>query len=72
MTKSYQLKMGKSVEKEHLPTYRKMIAYHKKTGKCMPKEKFYENIAKNHIDEFPKGNYYSELAKMEKKLKKTK
>lgn len=27
-------------------------------------------IAKNHLDEFPKKKYYSELIKLEKKLKK--
>ena len=64
-----QLQRGKSVEKEHYPTYRKLLAYHRKTGKCLPKEQFAEDIAKDHISEFPKG-YYTELAKMENKLKK--
>jgi hypothetical protein len=67
---SYQLKIGRKIEREHYPTYRKLEAYHKKIGKCMPKDKFAESIASDHIKEFPKGNYYSELAKMEKKLKK--
>jgi hypothetical protein len=70
MSYQTQLKRGKIVEKEHYPTYKKLLAYHQKTGKCLPKEKFAEDIAKDHIKEFPKGDYYSELAKMEKRLEK--
>jgi len=69
MNYAQKVNQGKKVEKEHYPTYRKMVAYHQKTGKCLPKEKFAEDIAKDHISEFPKG-YYTELAKMENKLKK--
>ena len=56
-----QLKQGKKVEKEHYPTYRKMLAYHKKTGQCLSKEKFAEDIAKDHLKE--SKNYYSKLQK---------
>jgi hypothetical protein len=69
MTYKIQIRKGKKIEREHYPTYKKLKAYHQKTGKCMPKEKFAEDIAKDHIREFPKGNYYSELIKMEKKMK---
>jgi hypothetical protein len=65
-----QLKLGKKIEREHLPYFRKMKAYKQKTGKCPTESQFVEGIAKAHIKEFPKGNYYSELIKMEKKLKK--
>jgi len=56
-----QLKMGKKIEKEHYPTYKKIVAYQKRTGKIMPKEKVYENIAKNHISE--DSSYYTKLKK---------
>jgi hypothetical protein len=62
------LAVGTRVEHEHLPTINRMKSYHQKTGKCMPNKKIYESIATDHIKEFPKG-YYSELAKMENKLK---
>jgi hypothetical protein len=65
MSYKIQLKTGKAVEKEHLPFYHQM----KKKHKCISDEKFVEGIAKAHIKEFPKGDYYTELAKMEKKLK---
>ena len=70
MVYKLQLKMGKKVEREHLGTIRKLKAYRQKTGKCMPDNQIVENIAKDHLKEFPKGNYYSELIKMEKKLKR--
>jgi hypothetical protein len=69
MSYKIQLKKGKATEREHRRTYEKMISYHKKTGKCFPKDKFYESIAKDHLSEFPHKNYYTELDKMEKKLK---
>jgi hypothetical protein len=62
MTYSTQLKRGKIVEKEHYPTYKKMLAYHQKTGKCLPKEKFAEDIAKDHLRERP-NDYYTRLDK---------
>lgn len=61
MTNSYQLKMGKRVEKEHTGTLLKERAYHKKTGKCMPISQVEENIAKDHIKE--DKNYYTKLKK---------
>lgn len=60
---SYKVSLdrGKKIEKEHYPTYRKLKAYHQKTGKCMPKEKFAEDIAKDHLKE--DKNYYIKLQK---------
>lgn len=52
---SYQLKLGKKVEREHLPFYRKI----KKSGKLPSEEKFVEGIAKAHISEDKK--YYTKL-----------
>lgn len=54
---SYQLKLGKKVEREHLPYYRKI----KKSGKCPSETKFTEGIAKAHIKEDKK--YYTKLKK---------
>lgn len=70
MTYKLQLAKGKKVEREHLPFYKQLKKENQKTGKCASDEKFTEGIAKAHIKEFPKGDYYKELAKMEKKLKK--
>ena len=64
----YQLKLGKKVEREHLGTY-KMLMRSKKMNKCPSKDQFYESIAKDHLKEFPNKPYYSELGKMEKKLR---
>jgi hypothetical protein len=61
MVSSYQLRLGKKIEKEHYPTYRKLKAYHSKSGKCLSKEKFAESIAKDHIKE--DKNYYTKLNK---------
>lgn len=61
MTYKTQLRIGKKVEREHYPTYKKIVAYQKRTGKIMPKEQVYENIAKNHLQEDKK--YYSKLIK---------
>lgn len=72
MAYKQELKMGRKVEKEHLPFYRQIKKQNQKTGKCPTENQFVEGIAKAHIQEFPKGNYYSELAKMEKKLKSKK
>lgn len=58
---SYQLKMGKKVEREHLPFFRKLKAYQKKTGKCPSEKMFVESIAKVHIQE--DKNYYTKLKK---------
>jgi hypothetical protein len=65
MTYNQQLKKGRAVEKEHLAFYHQI----KKKDKLPSDKKFTEGIAKAHIKEFPKGNYYDELSKMEKKLK---
>jgi hypothetical protein len=57
MTYKIQMKMGRKVEKEHLPYYRKI----KKSGKCPSEKQFTEGIAKAHIKE--DKNYYSKLNK---------
>lgn len=54
---NYQLKMGKKIEKEHLPFYHKM----KKKHECVSDEKFTEGIAKAHIKEDKR--YYTKLKK---------
>ena len=61
MSKSYQLKIGKKIEREHLPTLRKMKAYEEKTGKCPTEKMFAESIAKDHLKE--DKNYYTKLKK---------
>lgn len=61
MSYKVQMKMGRKIEREHYPTYKKIVAYNKRTGKIMPKEKVYENIAKNHLAE--DKNYYTKLKK---------
>jgi hypothetical protein len=65
MSYKLQLAKGKKVEREHLDFYHQI----KKKDKFPSDKKFTEGIAKAHIKEFPKGNYYDELSKMEKKLK---
>lgn len=59
--KNYQLKIGKKVEREHLPFFRKLKAYQKKTGKCPTENQFVEGIAKVHIGE--DNAYYTKLKK---------
>jgi len=61
MTYKIQLSKGKKVEREHYPTYQKLQAYHKKTGKCLSKEEFAGSIAKDHLKE--DKNYYTKLEK---------
>jgi sulfur relay (sulfurtransferase) DsrC/TusE family protein len=58
---TYQLKLGKRIEKEHLGTFRKMKAYRKKTGKCPSDKMFVESITKDHLKE--DKNYYTKLKK---------
>jgi hypothetical protein len=56
---SYQLKLGKKVEREHLGTIRKLKSYRQRTGKCMSDNKIIESIAKDHLKE--DKNYYTKL-----------
>jgi len=63
-----QLKMGVKIEKEHASTYQFIKDYYKANKDFPPDEEVYKHIAMNHLDEF--SNYYTELVKMEKKLKK--
>jgi hypothetical protein len=64
-----QLEMGKKVEREHADLYEMVSKYLKKRGVEMPvpREKFFEMIAKAHIKELP--NYYSKLKEMENNTK---
>jgi hypothetical protein len=57
MTYAQQLKMGRKVEKEHIPYYRQI----KSSGKCPTESKFTEGIAKSHISE--DSAYYTKLKK---------
>lgn len=54
---TYQLKLGKKVEREHLPYLRKL----KKQKKCPTDNQFVTGIAKAHIKE--DKNYYTKLKK---------
>lgn len=56
-----QLKMGRRVEREHLPFYRQIKKQNQKTGKCPTETGFVEGIAKAHIQE--DKNYYTKLKK---------
>jgi len=58
---SYQMKIGKRIEREHLPYFRKMKAHKLKTGKCPTESQFVEGISKAHLKE--DRNYYSKLKK---------
>jgi hypothetical protein len=58
---TYQLKIGRKIEREHLPYFRKIQAYKKKTGKCPTEKQFVEGIAKAHLKE--DKNYYTKLKK---------
>ena len=57
MTYKTQMKMGKKVEREHLPFYRKI----KKKGKLPSENKFVEGISSAHLKE--DKNYYTKLTK---------
>jgi len=54
---SYQLKIGKKIEREHLPYFRKV----KRVKKYPTENNFVEGIAKAHLKE--DKNYYSKLKK---------
>lgn len=58
---AYQLKIGKKIEREHLPYFRKIKAYKQKTGKCPTENQFTEGIAKAHLKE--DKEYYTKLKK---------
>jgi len=64
-----QLAMGIKIEVEHAPTIEKIRASVKDGVISMTDEEIYASIAGDHISEFPNGSYYSELEKLEKKLK---
>jgi hypothetical protein len=57
MSYAQQIKIGKRIEREHLPYYHKV----KKSGKCPTDAQFTEGIAKAHISE--DKNYYTKLKK---------
>ena len=58
-----ELKQGEKVEQEHKATYEKIKAYYNKHKEMPSKDKVYEWIAEDHLEEFEK--YYGELDKME-------
>jgi len=66
------LEKGVKVEKEHKPTYNKIIEFYNKFKKVPSKEEFYKWIAEDHEDEFPEKEYYKALEKMENELKERK
>jgi hypothetical protein len=63
-----ELKEGKKVEVEHSDTI-KRIQSDSKAGKLQPMEKYFEGIAKDHLDEIK--DYYTRLTKMEDEAKKS-
>ena len=62
-----QLAMGIEVEREHMPTVEKIKASIQDGKITMSDDEIFESIAQDHIKE--SKIYYSELAKLEKKLK---
>ena len=52
---TYQLKLGKNIEREHKGTYNLL------QKKKLTKNQFYESIAKDHLKE--DKNYYTKLKK---------
>ena len=69
--KSNQLKIGIRVESEHKKTVRFIRGYVQKNKKFPSNKQIYTSIAKDHLKEFPKI-YYTELNKMEKKIRRKK
>jgi hypothetical protein len=58
---AYQLKLGKKIEREHLPFWKRIKTYKKLTGKCPTDKQFVEGIAKAHLQE--DKSYYTKLKK---------
>jgi sulfur relay (sulfurtransferase) DsrC/TusE family protein len=64
-----ELRTGIKIESEHQHTVNFIRKYAKKhKGRIPPNRLVYKNIAQDHLREFPKV-YYTELSKMERKLK---
>lgn len=63
-----ELEVGKKIEQEHEATYQKIKDYYKEHGKFPEAAEVYEWIGGDHLEEFE--TYYSELLKMEDRLKK--
>jgi len=63
-----QLAIGTKVEHEHKPTYNRIKKYLASKGTMPPLNTYAKWTAMDHLKEF--DDYYEELAKMEKKLKK--
>lgn len=66
--KQDQFNMGRKVEKEHQPTYDRLVAYFNKHSKLPPPEWLFDSIAVDHLDpenavEPGKEDYYSILKK---------
>jgi hypothetical protein len=45
-----QFAKGREVEKEHLPTYDRLVDYVREFRKLPPKEWLFDSIAKDHLD----------------------
>ena len=56
------------IESEHRISYEKTKSYFKKYKRMPPRLRFFSWIATDHLREYGK-RYYSELVKMEKRLK---
>lgn len=65
-----EMSMGKNVEKEHDPTYKRIKKYYEKHNNFPDKEMVFKWIASDHLDEFK--DYYTRLKKMEKEAEKDK
>lgn len=57
MSYKIQAKMGRKIEREHLPYYSKI----KKSGKCPTEKQFVKGIYSAHLKE--DKNYYTKLKK---------
>jgi hypothetical protein len=45
-----QLEMGKKVEREHAPTYQRLVAYVRERRQLPPAEWLYASIARDHLN----------------------
>jgi len=64
-----QLKIGMKVEREHTKTINYIKQYLKSYKRLPSNKQIFTSITKDHLKEFP-NTYYTELIKLEKKLKK--
>jgi len=64
------LKQGIRIESEHKDIYNYMDKFVRKHGKLPTQKEFFTLIAKDHIKEFKGRDYYGNLIRMEKRLKR--